>query len=296
MSGKRAAVPIFKGSWRAWPIFLSGMIGLAGAGSAAASAQSGALPLMPHRAVYDMKLSDAGDGVSISDITGRMVYEMTGSACEGYSVNLRIVTRFVDDSGTSSITDLRNSTFEEPDANTLEFLSQTYSGQTLTMETRGTAEEKDNRLTISLTEPEEKKVETGKDVYYPISHIQALINAAREGGSFFEADVFDGAETGEKVYGTAAVIGAPQSGEDAPGEEEAKAVSGIGAGQRWPVTIAYFDPELDHGGEATPVYQISFLLYENGVSRKLKLDYGDFKLEGKLTNFEALPAAAPCKK
>ncbi len=45
---------------------------------------------------------------------------------------------------------------------------------------------------------------------------------------------------------------------------------------RWPVTISYFDHESarkQESGEQTPVYSIGFELYENGISRKLTLDY-----------------------
>jgi hypothetical protein len=64
---------------------------------------------------------------------------------------------------------------------------------------------------------------------------------------------------------------------------------------RWPVTISYFD----HGaasatGEQTPVYAINFELYENGVSRALMLDYGDFVLSGEMTSIE-MTQAKPCQ-
>ena len=32
-----------------------------------------------------------------------------------------------------------------------------------------------------------------------------------------------------------------------------------------------------------PVYELSFLMFENGVSRKLYIDYGEFALKGELT-------------
>ena len=32
-----------------------------------------------------------------------------------------------------------------------------------------------------------------------------------------------------------------------------------------------------------PVYELAFLMFENGVSRKLYIDYGEFALQGELT-------------
>lgn len=255
----------------------------------ASSVLAAGVPLVPHRAIYDMKLGDAVDGTGIAALSGRMVYEFSGNSCDGYSVTFRFVSRFEDEGGTSQVTDLRTSSFEEPQSGRYQFLSQTFIDQDLSEETRGTAQGSKDKLKIGLVKPEEKKVDINGDVYFPISHLKAMIEAASKGDAFFEAEVFDGAETGDKVYATSAVIGALQQGADAAGEDNAEAVGRIGAPSRWPVTIAYFDPTLDQGGEATPVYQISFLLYENGVTRRLVLDYGDFKIEGQLKDLVVYP-------
>ena len=67
---------------------------------------------------------------------------------------------------------------------------------------------------------------------------------------------------------------------------------------RWPVTISYFDKvekkAADEPSEQTPIYAISFEMYENGISRALKLDYGDFVIDGKMSSLELKPVKA-CK-
>ena len=59
---------------------------------------------------------------------------------------------------------------------------------------------------------------------------------------------------------------------------------------RWPVTISYFDRVAkkadDQPGEQMPIYAISFEMYENGISRALRLDYGDFVIDGKMSSLE----------
>ena len=58
---------------------------------------------------------------------------------------------------------------------------------------------------------------------------------------------------------------------------------------RWPVTISYFDRQnekAERSGEQTPVYTITFELYENGISRALILDYTDFTITGEMTSLE----------
>ena len=49
----------------------------------------------------------------------------------------------------------------------------------------------------------------------------------------------------------------------------------------WPIAIRYFEPgptRLD----ALPTYELSFRFYENGVSSRLYIDYGDFAIRGEL--------------
>jgi hypothetical protein len=55
--------------------------------------------------------------------------------------------------------------------------------------------------------------------------------------------------------------------------------------KRWPVTVSYFERGAA-GGDQVPVYAIKFELYENGISRKLVLDYNDFAISGELTSIE----------
>ena len=67
---------------------------------------------------------------------------------------------------------------------------------------------------------------------------------------------------------------------------------------RCPVTVSYYDSTAKPDeGEQTPVYAMSFQLFENGVSRKLVLDYNDFVISGTLGKFEIKDAkgSRPCK-
>ena len=77
-----------------------------------------------------------------------------------------------------------------------------------------------------------------------------------------------------------------QPGSD-PKLEPAAKDKGLGELASWPVSIGYFEAK---GGDLTPSYQIDFRLYENGVSRELLIDYGDFSIHGTLTSLEYLKA------
>jgi hypothetical protein len=105
----------------------------------------------------------------------------------------------------------------------------------------------------------------------------------------FIGDLYDGSEKGEKVYATTSVIGRRQ----APGAMKAPAaVKGADALDRqasWPIAISYFEPGSEKK-DAVPSYELSFRFYDNGVSTRLVIDYGDFAIKGELTDLEFLEA------
>lgn len=271
-------------AWSFLAIFATASLLLWPAYGAAAGSSAG-YKLVPHRAVYDMKLGDKEDSSGIAGLSGRMVYEFSGNACDGYSVNFRFVTRFQNTNGGTQVTDLQTTSFEEARAESYQFLSKTFVDQELVEESRGTATAGSPKKTVQLKEPAEKSLEIDGDVLFPTEHLLTILKSAEDGVPFVAADIFDGAETGEKVYATTSVIGAKTaspvkpdtSGPDAP-------LAGL---NYWPVTVAYFDPaDEDVSGEVTPVYQLSFWLFQNGVSGHLTLDYGDFTIKGKMAALE----------
>jgi hypothetical protein len=111
-----------------------------------------------------------------------------------------------------------------------------------------------------------------------------------------ELTVYDGSDNGEKIYNTLSVIGQPITG-DKPSTSPDPSTTNEQMKQltRWPVTVSYYDRDAKtKEGEQTPVYAMSFELFENGVSRKLVLDYNDFVISGALGKFD-VKDAKPCK-
>ena len=104
--------------------------------------------------------------------------------------------------------------------------------------------------------------------------------------------VYDGSENGEKVFNTLTVIGHVIPPEKKPTDVSADNPAVVNL-RRWPVTVSYFDKAAT-GGEQTPVYAIGFELFENGISRALSLDYGDFVVAGEMTELDP-KTEKPCK-
>jgi hypothetical protein len=255
----------------------------AAAQAAAAQSAGGPVVLAPHRAVYDIALDQARGGSGVSDMSGRMVYELTGSPCDGFTQNMRFVTRMTNQEGVSSITDMRSSSWEDALSKAFRFNSSQYKDAKLSETTLGDAARPDpgGEGKVELTKPAKKDVALKRNVYFPIQHSIALLAAARSGKSLFEADLYDGSEKGEKIYATSSFIGASRPAgynKTLPRIESAARLDGL---KSWPVSISYYEGASDKV-DSVPVYELAFLYFENGVSRRLYIDYGDFSIRGTL--------------
>ena len=140
-----------------------------------------------------------------------------------------------------------------------------------------------------LKAPESAQVDLKSAALFPTEQLSRIIATAAAGGRILSTPVFDGSDTGRKVFNTLAVIGAPITAAAPDKAAQDDALKGV---RRWPVTVSYFDQSQT---DSPPAYVLSFELFENGVSRALKVDYGSFSLAGELVEFK--PGAAPaCAK
>jgi len=253
-------------------------------GAALAPAAAGPVTLTPHRATYALSLDGSKAARQVDAARGEIVYEIRGSACSGYSVKLRQQTDLDTDGGGTLSSALDSATWEDGEAKTYRFRIQNRVNTELRDDADGVAERKGTSLMVKATKPEAESFELKGGVVLPSQHVVKILTAAAEGDTTLEAPVYDGSPDARKVYDTLAVIGRAKTTSE--GLEEAAKVAGLDGRTRYPVTISYFEKGAD---ATTPDYIISFDLYDNGVSRALKLDYGDFALRGTLTSYETLP-------
>jgi len=260
-----------------------------------ALAQSGPMALASHRAVYDLKLATTRGKSPMQSVRGRILYDFSGSACEGYALQFRQVSELDSGEGKVVVSDLRATSWEDGAAKRLRFHSQNYFNENLRDAVDGEAQREQGGVEVKLTEPKEKKLDLKTQLVFPTEHVRRIIATAKEGKTLLQLAVYDGSDTGEKIYDTLAVIGkaiAADGQKPADATSKEQAFAGM---TRWPVTISYFDRAVtEKSGEQQPVYAITFELFENGVSRALVLDYGDFVLSGEMTSIE-LKDGKPCQ-
>jgi hypothetical protein len=159
------------------------------------------------------------------------------------------------------------------------------------------AERTGDHITVKLKQPVSKTFTLDGSTVFPTEQIQRIIAAAKDGKSLLELSVYDGSDNGEKVYNTLTVIGQPITGDRTIAAPDPSTTNDqMKSLTRWPVTVSYYDRDAkSKDGEQTPVYAMSFELFENGVSRALVLDYNDFVISGALGKFD-VKDSKPCKQ
>ena len=245
--------------------------------------------LAPHRAVYDLKLLKSQSSRGVQGVRGRILYDFSGNACDGYDLQFRQVSELDSGEGKAALSDLRSTTWEDGTAKKFRFNSENMVNATRTDVVNGRAERNADKVAVNLSKPTEKALTVPAGSVFPTEHMRRIILAAREEKTILEFPVYDGSETGEKLYNTLTIIGRPIAPGAKPPTDAAAKLPAMAKLTRWPVTISYFEKQEtkdERGGEQTPVYSISFELYENGISRGLVLNYSDFSISGEMTSLE----------
>jgi envelope integrity protein B len=265
---------------------------LAGALMLPAAALAEGVTLAPHKAVYGLSLSSSNGSRGAQTVRGRIYYDFSGSACQGYTLKFRQISGVVSE-GKSVLTDLRATSWEDGDAKRYRFSSENLTDNAVTESAEGRAERKSKAVDLTLSKPKRRALNLPRSIVFPSEQIRRVVEAARAGKTMLDMPLFDGSETGEKIYDTFILIGKPMRGEVADAGAKVPELAGM---PRWPVTISYFERPSDPKklSDRTPAYVMSFELYENGVSRALMLDYNDFSVRGDLISLQ-MQKEKPCK-
>src|SRR6202011_2265693 len=251
---------------------------------------------LPHQALYELSLVKSRGSNAINSARGRILYNFSGSACEGYTSEFRQVSELDSGEGKVTLSDLRSTSWEDGAGKSYRFKIDTRMNDADSAPVDGVAERDGDHVTVKLKQPVAKTFTLDGSTVFPTEQIERIIAAARAGKSVLELMVYDGSDNGEKVYNTLSVIGQPIPGDRSIATPDPSTANDVMKSlTRWPVTVSYYDHDSKaKDGEQTPVYAMSFELYENGVSRALVLDYNDFVISGAMGKFD-VKDSKPCK-
>ena len=240
--------------------------------------------LVPHRATYDMKLSVARPNSGIVEVGGRMVIENVDS-CEAWEVKQRIKLKFLRNDSEEFSTDSSFTSYETKDGLGLRFSVRNIQNDEVDEELRGhadlTATGGKGRATFTL--PEARSFELPAGTLFPTTHLALILQHARDGDKSASYTVFDGARL-DGAFQVNAVIGRSPR---VTGATVVKGDVGLMRNQpSWSVRFAFFAT----GDQGTnPEYEMALDLLGNGIARSMLLDYGDFAVDARLVQLQALP-------
>ena len=115
-----------------------------------ATALTPADELASHRAVYELKLAQTRGKSATVSARGRILYDFSGNACEGYVLQFRQVSELDNGEGKITLSDLRATTWEEGTGKSFRFNSQNYLNEQQIDAVDGSAERTQDKVTIKL--------------------------------------------------------------------------------------------------------------------------------------------------
>jgi hypothetical protein len=242
---------------------------------------AGGAEIVPHRALYTMTLGRTGGDTGVVGANGTMSYQW-GEVCDGWTVEQRYRLKM----GYSETPDVSIAsnfvTWEAKDGLSYRFNQKETRNGTEDEEIRGNAklDGPGKGGTADFEKPDGKSFKLPAGMLFPSAHTIFLIDKAKAGEVFISKHIFDGA-TVENAVLVSAVIG-PK----VPPDPEAAKKSPLLNRPGWRVRLAFFpaDPKAEK-----PDYELGMTLLDNGVSRDMMIDYGDYAIHATLDDIEALP-------
>jgi hypothetical protein len=236
---------------------------------------------MPHRAVYELALTQSRVGTVI-DARGVLEFEWS-DVCDGWAVRQRTRLAMSDAQGGDFADASTLNSWESKDGLSYRFFYRSLSSNGERQDRRGTA-----RLTgpgeggeVVYSQPPEQRESLPENTVFPSELTLRLLELA-DGVALPEWHmVFDASgETG--LYGTSVTLTKALPA-DVPPRYGSPLLEGVPS---WRVRLAFYpmaEPE-----SATPEYEQDLRIFANGVIDELILHYGDFSLDATLTELEAL--------
>ncbi|GAA0584228.1 hypothetical protein GCM10009416_23310 [Craurococcus roseus] len=261
----------------------AGMLGLAP--SVAPAAEPGAEAMAAHRAGYKLTLDRSRDN-AVARADGVMVYEVV-DACDGWATRQRFTLVLTDRDGQVVESASDYSTYETKDGRTIRFsLTQTSQGA-VSQRVSGEAEVAPNgsgRARYVDPQPKEEALPPG--TLLPMLHTIRSLAAARSGSRMLVTPLFDGTSP-DGAQDTTTVISGWQA---AQSNSRFPALSTLGSAR---MRVAFFDrgkDAKDGGGASAPDYEVGLRYFENGVADDLKMEFGEFSVNGRMEELAILPS------
>ncbi len=277
----------------------------------------------PHALRYEITLHEAQERSGIIAADGVLASRLRGGSCEGWTSDSRMQVRFVFRRLGVRETDTRVSSWESDSGDTYYgVLQRSLNGRMLeTYRVRARRTRPGAPFALRMLEPKRQDGQLPASTLFPTGALKRVLRAAHEGERTISLLLYEGDDEmapqqvvvtigGRRTAIDAAARTPPEHGDEA-GERDTGDLALLARMPYWPVSMAYYGPpradEKDdartEGGEealireearrrGVPEYEVSFRLYENGITGDALLIYDDYVLRARVVELKLLPAAA----
>ncbi|MCX7374424.1 MAG: DUF1849 family protein [Alphaproteobacteria bacterium] len=239
----------------------------------------GAEDMAAHRAAYRLVLDRTRDSGGIQRAEGAMLFEVQ-DACEGWATRQRFTLVVHDRDGNTIETTSDYSTFEAKDGRSLRFSLTQITEGAVTSRISGEATMADDGGRVVFQDPTPNEMRLAPGTLFPMLHTIRSLAAARAGQRILVAPLLDGTDEDGPQDSTTLILGGWQNATPHPRHAS---LSDQGSAR---MRISFFDVGQAGG---TPSYEVSLRYFANGVADELKMDFGEFTVEGALVELSPLP-------
>lgn len=247
--------------------------------------------LVPHKALYEIKMVSKDSGSQIVNISGQMFYEWRPE-CEAWVTDHRfnLMYEYADSAPMKITSDF--STYETFDGKEFNFSSRRKRNGELYQELRGIGEfpvaeeaSSDTGGEAVYSMPDGLIFDLDQGVLFPMAHTVKVLEYAEAGKRFFHATIFDGSdEEGPVEINT--FIGDRVNAMARLGEGNTNLDTTLINTPARKVRMAFF-PLAEPNADAE--YEMDVVFHDNGIISDMLVEYRDFSVTQKLVALEKLP-------
>lgn len=255
-----------------------GAIGISGLGAIGIAIAAAPIHLTGQKATYELSLAKVR-GHSVTGAAGRLRFDVM-ETCDAYTVSQRMTLLIRNQDGSLSRTVSDYDTWESKNGDRLSFLlRQTEDGKSK-VEDQGTATLGPRGGKVVYTVPKGRVVTLPPGTLFPMAHTERILEAAAHGRPYIDPPLFDGTSSHGAEHTFVAILGRRGAR-----KEKFAPLSTLPSTL---VDIGFFRREAK---DDEPDFRTEMRYYANGVSRGVRLDFGNFVLRGKLKSLSIPPTA-----
>ncbi len=234
--------------------------------------------IVSHKALYDIKLISKKSGANISNISGKMFYEVKRS-CDAWITSQRFDSLYEYPQLPLIRMSSDISTYESFDGREFNFTLQRRQDGVIFEEIRGKADI--NKVIYSI--PKGLIYKLPKGTLFPVAHTIEVLKKIKNGEKLYNATIFDGSDIKGPLDINTIILS--ESSKHIDVESSNKNIdTKLLNNKSWNIRLAFFPLN----SVETSDYEMAIIFHENGVISKMISNYDNFSVAYSLIALERL--------